>query len=182
MAHSWRAGLLRSLFGIKADTTHWKAVGKWMEESLGNIRIDTSENNTSVRAFFKQQTLIGDDSRINRLEYTHVLMCLDMEEAVGKGATREDAIVALWDKVTTLAEGQKILRVEKVYDYPDAFASYTSFTFQNGTFFNEGDVAKEPPPARPAFIDKYFEGEPQRRLIAEIEQSIFGPGPKGAGA
>ena len=174
MGTTWISGLLKDFFGLKADTANWEASKELMEQSIGHVKIDIPPHCGPIRAFFEQQTLVGDHSHTRSMRYTHTLTCLDLNEAVGKGRTEAEAVVALWNKMTKLSPHENILRLDRIVSDGDAHGFYTEFAFENGAFVNKGQKTYAQPPARPDFIYHFFDNERKTSFVRQGET----PAPK----
>lgn len=160
MAKSWFTGALKSLFGMNTDTKHWAAVKDMMEQSFGEIKIDRPIEGGPVRAFFAEQTLVGDETQTHCVVHSHASVTLDMKEAIGTGKDRPTAIVSLWNNITDIEQHHTILQLqEPLYKGGEQLGLYMSAKLSNGTFQDYGAVKAELPPARPEFIVKFLEDE-----------------------
>ncbi len=148
MTSSWLKGTLTSLFGRPSDTRHWIAVMKVMEESFGTIIFDTPPEDGQIHAYFAKQTLVGDD--------TLSLMPPHTIEAIGTGRNCEDAMIDLWDKMTSLALEEYILQPEYVLcsQEEEPTANYHRFQFIRGIFKKRDEVLRDAPPPRADYIQK----------------------------
>ncbi len=159
MAKNWVSKTLSSLFGISADTRHWAAVSLLMEQSLGKIIIDVPIEGGKVRAFFENQTLIGDVVVAPNWQSKDRVYNPDMDEPIGFGRSRDEAVIDLWNKLISVPPEKTILRCDfSCVGVHEPFAIYKSFRFERGNFSGSVRCGSHPPDRHP-LIQKYFKDQ-----------------------
>ena len=156
----------RALFHNPESNKQWKALQTFMEQYLGPICIDVPVEGGDVRAFFRTQTLVGNDHNTTWNRRSDGERSLAMREPIGTGYDAAQAVCHLWEQMTTLRPHETILTYQRTINCADIHAHYSTFRFRDGTFENLGANVLDIPPDRPWFITEYL-------LYQAAEREVF---------
>jgi len=103
-------GLLASLFHASSNTRHWQAVKQMMERDIGSpIAAHFPIRGGDVLAFFKDRVLVWDGtSEEGRGGERHLS---NATEPVGRGRTAPEAVIDLFDQLSTLDPEYSITKI-----------------------------------------------------------------------